>query len=103
MNQKRVKRIRRMEMNLDESQKAMEKLAAAMDQYEAVQEKYYKLARYYGSSLWLEDYEADEAGQLPSELKRGVLSEDGVYNLLLEHRDLMKRLQKIVLRSLEEE
>ena len=30
----------------------------------------------------LSDFEADEAGLLPPDLKRGFLSEDGIYNLL---------------------
>ncbi len=41
-----------------------------------------ELAAYYDNGLWLLDYQADERGELPSELKRGVLSEDGLYNLL---------------------
>lgn len=40
------------------------------------------LTRYYESGLWLRDYEREEAGVLPPELKRGVLSQDGLYNLL---------------------
>ena len=40
------------------------------------------LARYYESAQWRSDFAADEAGLLPSTLKRGVLSEDGVYNFL---------------------
>ena len=42
------------------------------------------LEEYYTSGEWRGDYEADEAGLLPPDLKRGVLSQDGVYNLL-EH------------------
>ena len=42
------------------------------------------LLRYYESGLWLQDYRLDEEGHLPPDLKRGVLSEDGVYNLLSE-------------------
>ena len=41
-----------------------------------------QLSDYYGSPEWKRDYAADEAGLLPSDLKRGVLSEDGIYNLL---------------------
>ena len=40
------------------------------------------LKEYYTSSQWLADYEADESGIIPRELKRGVLSQDGVYDLL---------------------
>ena len=40
------------------------------------------LEDYYESGQWLVDYEADEAGTYPPELKRGVLSQDGLYELL---------------------
>lgn len=42
-----------------------------------------KLENYY-SSDWLADFEADEKGDLPRNLKRGVLSEDALYDLLSE-------------------
>lgn len=50
----------------------------------SVQEKIKKLSDYYTSGEWLNDYELDEQNLLPKELKRGVLSEDGLYNLLYE-------------------
>ncbi len=37
---------------------------------------------YYTSGEWREDYEADERGELPPDLKRGVLSQDALYDLL---------------------
>ena len=40
------------------------------------------LEEYYTSGEWQADYEADEAGLFPVDLKRGVLSQDEVYNLL---------------------
>ena len=40
------------------------------------------LDEYYTSGEWLEDYEADERGELPPDLKRGVLSQDALYDLL---------------------
>ncbi len=40
------------------------------------------LLDYYTSGQWLKDYELDEKGYLPPDVKRGVLSEDGVYNFL---------------------
>lgn len=45
------------------------------------------LLEYYESGLWMHDYELDEQGLLPPELKRGVLSQDGVY-IFLEQIDL---------------
>ena len=40
------------------------------------------LSDYYSSPAWKRDFAADEAGLLPKDMKRGVLSEDGIYNLL---------------------
>ena len=43
-----------------------------------------ELSDYYFGGQWLLDYQADERGELPKDLKRGVLSEDGVWNLIAE-------------------
>ena len=43
-----------------------------------------ELTDYYFGGQWLQDYQADERGELPKDLKRGVLSEDGVWNLIAE-------------------
>ena len=43
-----------------------------------------ELTEYYLGGQWLRDYEADERGELPVGLKRGVLSQDGLWNLLNE-------------------
>ena len=47
-----------------------------------------ELEEYYTSAEWQEDYAADEAGLLPEGLKRGVLSQDGISDLLDRFRDL---------------
>ncbi|MBQ7099802.1 MAG: DUF4298 domain-containing protein [Oscillospiraceae bacterium] len=43
-----------------------------------------ELTDYYFGGQWLLDYQSDERGELPKDLKRGVLSEDGVWNLIAE-------------------
>ena len=47
------------------------------------------LREYMDSGLWLSDYEADERGELSRDLRRGVLSQDGLYDLLhnIENKD----------------
>ena len=45
-------------------------------------EKLRLLEAYYTSGEWWEDYEADERGELPPDLKRGVLSQDALYDSL---------------------
>ncbi len=47
-----------------------------------VQEALAILSAYYASPQWREDFEADEAGLFPKTLRRGVLAEDTLYNLL---------------------
>ncbi|MBQ6371847.1 MAG: DUF4298 domain-containing protein, partial [Oscillospiraceae bacterium] len=46
------------------------------------------LSGYYGSEEWKEDLADDAAGLLPPDLKRGVLSEDGIYNALEDFKEL---------------
>ena len=97
----RIKRIKEMERRLDVSRQAADRLAEALAIYEAAQRDYQKLSHYYGSVRWTEDYEADEAGRLPADLKRGVLSEDAVYDLITENRDLCLRMMRLITNALE--
>ena len=101
MDKQQVERVSRMESYLDESGAAITELSEALEKYESVQDKYYELEEYYGSEDWMADFDADRAGELPADLKRGVLSEDAVYDLITDHIELMKRLQDAVLRSME--
>ena len=47
-----------------------------------IEQKRKMLEDYYTSGQWLEDYEADEQGLLPDDLKRGILSQDALYDFL---------------------
>jgi hypothetical protein len=96
MNTEQIERIRRMEQVLDTSSEAVSSLAAALEQYQTILPSLQKLAEYYSSPLWMADFEADEAGMLPADLKRGVLSEDAVYDLLCSHSHLIKELKTII-------
>jgi len=46
--------------------------------YDRVRKDIATLREYEESGQWLQDYEADERGELPRDLKRGVLSQDGL-------------------------
>ena len=52
------------------------------------------LAEYYGSDEWKQDFADDEKGLLPSDLKRGVLSEDGLWNVLVDCWEMERRLKE---------
>ena len=88
-----IKRIKQMELRLERAAKAVINLSAALEEYEAAQEDIKALDEYYGSKEWKQDFADDEAGRLPADLKRGVLSEDGIWNLLSDARELNNRLQ----------
>ena len=63
------------------------------DSLKAIKEEVAELSKYYGSELWKQDFAADEAGNLSPDLKRGVLSEDGIWNLLSDYREIQKKKQ----------
>ena len=83
-----------MELWMERAAKAVMELSAALENYEAIQEDIAALEQYYGSEVWKQDYADDEAGLLPADLKRGVLSEDGIWNLLEDARELNKRIKR---------
>ena len=84
-----------MECCLDRVSQAVMRLSAALDEYADAQDSLRQLSDYYGSDQWKQDFTADSAGILPLDLKRGVLSEDAVWNLLEDVRDLKERMRNI--------
>lgn len=96
MEEKTVSRIREMEAILDDAARRMDELEAALRAYLDCQGALNTLERYYTGPDWREDLALDEAGRLPAALKRGVLSEDGIYNLLERNRELLERLGAFV-------
>ena len=71
------------------------RVTEAQDAVDLLTDKFNLIAEmeeYFDSGAWREDFEADEAGKLPADLKRGVLSEDGIYDVLSGHYALTIRL-----------
>ena len=87
-----IERIQHFEMLLDRVAPVLGNLEEALDAFDGIQDDVKELAAYYEDDDWREDFEADEAGKLPADLKRGVLSEDGVYDVLSGHYALTIRL-----------
>lgn len=101
-NKEQLARIRKMERHLDCATAAVKRLSLALDKYEEALHDIAALDEYYGSEAWRQDYADDEAGLLPEGLKRGVLSEDGIWNLLVDCRELnilMKKMSKSAIPS----
>ena len=83
-----------MEAILDEAKSAVQELNAALEKYAGLQDKIAELIEYYEGPDWRKDFEDDENGKLPADLKRGVLSEDAVYNFLADNQELLHRMKE---------
>lgn len=94
MDNELIQRIREMEERYNRVRKAADALDDGLEAYLDVQEDLHILENYEDSGRWLKDFEADENGEIPADIPRGVLSEDGLYNLLSEIAALESRLQE---------
>ena len=87
---KELKRMQNMEKHadiqrLEQMERKFDALRAAVQSGKidhAARENAQELEAYYTGGQWLADYERDERGEFPADLKRGVLSQDGLYDLL---------------------
>ena len=75
-------RIRYMEQLFDFVVEARKEQTISQDKKARIREATRILTEYYESKEWKQDFADDEAGLLPKDLKRGVLSEDGLWDLL---------------------
>ena len=89
-----INRITEMETRLNNTTDAVHSLSDAVEKYLSAIENIKVLEKYYTSPLWLKDFTADENGEFPADLKRGVLSEDGICNLLFENKELIELIKK---------
>lgn len=84
-----IERITKMEAILEQATAAMDELEQKIDNLYKMQDDIKKLEAYYSSEEWKRDFALDEKGKLPKELKRGVLSEDAIHDLLERNKELM--------------
>ena len=90
-----IERIKQMEERLNRVSDAVKRMSEALEAYESIKDDLNALNEYYGSEEWKQDLADDEAGLLPNDLKRGVLSEDGIWDVLSEHNDMLEQMKQI--------
>lgn len=95
MEQTQLARIQSMERALNEVAAAVEAAQETLSRYNAVLPQLNALKAYYESPLWQQDYDDDNAGRLPADLARGVLTEDALYDLLCDNDCLQSLLQAL--------
>ena len=88
-----IKRINEMESILDEALRKMDNAEEAPQELLEYQTEIKKLDEYYSDQDWKDDFALDEDGLLPKDLKRGVLSEDGIYDALERNKEVMERIR----------
>ena len=79
-----ISRITKMEKLFDDLKFSFEKSKEEFYKNKNLQRKLKSLTNYYENGKWLKDYQLDEENLLPKTLKRGILSQDGIYNFLSE-------------------
>ena len=91
-----IERIKAMEHHLDKAAEAVKALSDALDLYTDAIESIEAIDDYLVSDEWQLDFEDSEAGRLPKDLKCGVLSEDGIWNVVDTSRELNCQMLDIV-------
>ncbi len=92
MNQ--IERIQKMEQLFDETEKNLLLLENGVQTMHSLQNSIQQLETYYTGPLWRKDFEDDCKGLIPSDMKRGILSEDGIDNLLSRYQEVINQLKK---------
>ena len=96
-----VERITIAEQAFDRIAAAHEQLNEALDAFDDVLDDLGLFSDYYGSPEWFDDHDADERGELPEDLKRGVLSEDAPYDALIEPLPTALRMLEVATDTLD--
>lgn len=96
MKNEQIRRIQHMEELLDTCSSNIESLFHALEQYKEYYPQYKELIDYYSNGLWQQDYEDDNNGKIPQDMKRGVLSQDSIYDLIGETKYLQQELINIL-------
>ena len=84
--------ITEMENKMVQLEGLVRELEAVLDRADAAEEDYAALVSYYYSEQRSQDLADDENGRIPQDLHRGVLSEDEIFDLMGDHRELGLRM-----------
>lgn len=89
-----------METILVREEERLKEMNALLDQIAAGCGEYQSLIEYYSSEQRNQDLADDAKGLIPEDLKRGVLSEDGIFDLIGDYRDTAFRMLETAVQML---
>ncbi len=90
-----IKKIQEMEAIVHQAKTVFGSLEKSLEEFEQFLPLWTSLVAYYESGVWRRHYEMDEAGQFPQDLARGVLSQDTIYNLMIDHHELKQMMKEL--------
>lgn len=99
-DEKRLTRIVKMETVSETTQQLVDDAQVLLQRWIALLPQIKQLTDYYQSTTWREDYEADNRGEIPTDIRRGVLSEDGLYNLLTDYDEICREYRSLIIDQL---
>lgn len=88
-------RITENEEKLDKIVAIVKRLDSALADFESVKDDIKDINVYYGSSDWFDDKERYEQGLL-NNVKAGVLSEDAVWDVDVNIKELLEKMSEIL-------
>ncbi|HEM4694215.1 TPA: DUF4298 domain-containing protein [Streptococcus suis] len=88
------KRVEEMEKIFNRQLKLNQSLSDSLSQLSQEQSTYLQLLDYYQSQTYMEDLDLSNKGHFNG-IPCGVLSEDGVYNLLFDRTNLASQLREL--------
>ena len=77
---------------MENSEKTLSKIYEYYSDWNEIEREIGALEEYYHSKTWQEDFADDEAGRLPKDLKRGVLSEDGIWDAINDFKEMKEHI-----------
>ena len=94
-SKKQIERIKHYEELFDKITFTINNLNSSIIELKNLKPEIDELTSYYNGKMWKKDFSDDEKGLIPPDLKRGVLSEDGIYNILEELEQLKELLKGV--------
>ena len=92
--------IEQMEERMTQQEDLVRQAEKILGDIESKLNEYRVLKEYYYSEQRCHDLDDDEKRLIPDDIKRGVLSEDGLYNLFLDERDMAIHMIEVALKIL---
>lgn len=96
----RAERVKKMEEILNRQTELQEKAEEFFIEWQKSQPEFRELMDYYFEGEWRDDYDNVDSDELKN-ISKGVLSQDLVYNLFSDRRDLAFRVMRAGLDFLE--